>query len=137
QHRTRSKREGAAMPVKVRCQCGKQLLVKDEAIGNRIKCPACEKTLQAPQQSPLADAPAPVELSPVDELKTDPPRFRKSSPRRRLLWPWITAAVGVVCLIGVAVFVFLTQGAQEEDTHLRYTLSDAHGYRSSRNRESA
>jgi hypothetical protein len=130
-------REGAAMPVKVRCQCGKQLLVKDEAVGKRIKCPACKETLQVPQQSPPVAAPAPVESPPVDELETDPPFSEKSSPPRRLLWPWIAAGVGMLCLVGVAVFFFLTQGAQDEDTHLRFTYSDENGYRSSRNRESA
>jgi hypothetical protein len=111
------------MPVKVRCQCGKQLVVKDEALGKRIKCPACETALPVQRQQ------GPVELPAVEELEL--------APRRRPLWPWIAAGVAGLCLIGVAVFVLLIQSAQEQDTHLRYTFSDANGYRSSRNRESA
>jgi hypothetical protein len=120
------------MSVKVRCPCGKQLLVKDEAVGKRVKCPACEKTLQVPRQAPPAELPA---VPPVDE-DSSPPHSRQPSPRRRLLWPWIAAGAGVLCLIGIAVYFVLTQGAGEEDTHLRYTFSDANGYRSSRSRES-
>jgi hypothetical protein len=111
------------MPVKVRCQCGKQLVVKDELLGKRIKCPACQNPLPVQPEESL------VELSPADEIAP--------APRRRKLWPWIVVGVGVLCLGGIVAFFLLNQGTQEVDTHLRFTFSDANGYRSSRNRESA
>lgn len=37
------------MPIKVSCQCGKQLLVKDEYAGKRVKCPNCGAILSIPQ----------------------------------------------------------------------------------------
>lgn len=37
------------MPIKVSCQCGKRLSVKDEYAGKRVKCPGCGRTLSIPQ----------------------------------------------------------------------------------------
>lgn len=37
------------MPIKVSCQCGKQLSVKDEYAGKRVKCPGCGQPLSIPQ----------------------------------------------------------------------------------------
>jgi hypothetical protein len=36
------------MAIKVACVCGKELSVKDEHAGKRVKCPACQKPLRIP-----------------------------------------------------------------------------------------
>lgn len=37
------------MPIKVSCQCGKRLSVKDEYAGKRVKCPGCGQPLSVPR----------------------------------------------------------------------------------------
>ncbi|MFW6168849.1 MAG: hypothetical protein ACODAD_00060 [Planctomycetota bacterium] len=43
------------MPIKVSCQCGKRLSVKDEYAGKRVKCPGCGRTLSIPQPQAAGD----------------------------------------------------------------------------------
>lgn len=42
------------MPIRVKCQCGKQLAVKDELAGKRVKCPKCGGPLPIPQPQAAA-----------------------------------------------------------------------------------
>jgi len=44
------------MPIKVTCQCGKQLAVKDKFAGRRIKCPDCQKPVSVPRPADEAEA---------------------------------------------------------------------------------
>lgn len=47
------------MSISVSCEsCGKQLKVKDEAAGKRVKCPDCGKAVQIPQPDDVMDAEA-------------------------------------------------------------------------------
>ena len=39
------------MPISATCECGKQVKVKDELAGKRVKCPGCGKPLQIPSAS--------------------------------------------------------------------------------------
>jgi hypothetical protein len=51
------------MPIVVACSCGKQLRVKDELAGKRIKCPACTAVVAIPlpaRGAPAASRPAPA-----------------------------------------------------------------------------
>lgn len=36
------------MPIALKCQCGKQLNVRDEFAGKAVKCPACKQPLRVP-----------------------------------------------------------------------------------------
>lgn len=36
------------MPIKIKCQCGKALAVKDQFAGKAVKCPACGKGIKVP-----------------------------------------------------------------------------------------
>ncbi len=40
------------MPVRIKCQCGKALTVKDESRGKQVKCPGCAKVLPVPPANP-------------------------------------------------------------------------------------
>lgn len=42
------------MSIRVKCQCGKQLAVKDEYAGKRVKCPGCGGAVVIPQAQPAA-----------------------------------------------------------------------------------
>ncbi len=52
------------MPIKVICVCGKKFSVKDELVGKKVKCPACQKVLN------LSKAAA-EKLSPKDQRDFD------------------------------------------------------------------
>src|SRR5215212_8900081 len=82
------------MPVSVSCTgCGKQLTVKDEYLGKRLKCPQCGATFTAT----AAQARSP-------EKKTDDtPRFHMS--------PGIIAVISIaVLMIGMLTFWKLGPG---------------------------
>src|SRR5204863_4207850 len=59
------------MPVRVPCNCGRSLLVKDELAGQSIRCPACQAILSVPFVRPEE----PLEALPAsrDEVRADPP----------------------------------------------------------------
>ncbi|TWU41473.1 hypothetical protein Q31b_29220 [Novipirellula aureliae] len=46
------------MPVRLKCQCGKNLNVPDSLAGKAVKCPGCGKVLKVPAGKPQAAAPA-------------------------------------------------------------------------------
>lgn len=60
------------MPIRIKCQCGKALSVKDEFAGKAVKCPGCGKGLKVPaggaaaaSQRPAAKRPAPKPAAPA------------------------------------------------------------------------
>jgi hypothetical protein len=46
------------MAIRVSCQCGKQLSVKDEYAGKRVKCPGCGGPLLIPETQAQASSPS-------------------------------------------------------------------------------
>src|SRR3954471_3142335 len=73
------------MPILLTCECGKQLRVKDENAGRRVKCPACGHEMVAPtgggeaavRTAPAAAPPAPAGRSrreQFDEVDDDEDR---------------------------------------------------------------
>lgn len=46
------------MPIRIKCQCGKALNVKDELAGKAVKCPGCGKTIRVPAKSSSASGAA-------------------------------------------------------------------------------
>ena len=54
------------MPIRLKCQCGKALAVKDEMAGKAVKCPGCGQVIRVPApgagqpQSALATSPKPA-----------------------------------------------------------------------------
>lgn len=46
------------MTIRITCQCGKQLAVKDEYAGRRIKCPQCQKAVSIPRPADEPEAAA-------------------------------------------------------------------------------
>src|SRR5437588_9164085 len=65
------------MSIRVTCECGKELRVKDEYAGKRGKCPSCGKILQIPQ--PEADV---FDLK--DDAPAPPPRVAAPIPKPAL-----------------------------------------------------
>ncbi|HEX4613405.1 MAG TPA: hypothetical protein VH092_34805 [Urbifossiella sp.] len=55
------------MSIQVVCGCGKRLRVGDEAVGKRVRCPACQAVLTVP----TAEAPAPPPPPPAAPLDLD------------------------------------------------------------------
>lgn len=53
------------MPIKVRCLCGHELLLKSELAGKKIRCPECAEIIRIPARK-----------------KTHPPRKTASSQKR-------------------------------------------------------
>ena len=52
------------MPIRIKCQCGKALAVKDELAGKAVKCPGCSQPIRVPAGSQLSasvKAPQPSE----------------------------------------------------------------------------
>ncbi len=69
-------RDPFAMPIQIRCQCGKSLNAPDTAAGKAVKCPGCQKVLQVPAKgsktkaaaSPPTPAPAASAGNELDDL---------------------------------------------------------------------
>ena len=47
------------MPIRIKCQCGKALSVKDEMAGKAVKCPGCASAIRVPAANRPAGAAAP------------------------------------------------------------------------------
>jgi hypothetical protein len=43
------------MPISLSCDCGRDLRVKDELAGRKIRCPACSGVLAVPRPQPATD----------------------------------------------------------------------------------
>jgi hypothetical protein len=43
------------MPISLTCDCGRNLRVKDELAGRKIRCPACAEVLAVPRPRPATD----------------------------------------------------------------------------------
>jgi hypothetical protein len=75
------------MPITFDCDCGKALRVKDEFAGKRVRCPACQAVVTAPEAeievaTPLGDdtpppAPATLRTARPARVEDDEPRPAK------------------------------------------------------------
>ena len=45
------------MPIKIQCQCGKSLSVKDQFAGKAVKCPGCGQAIRVPSAGPQQAGP--------------------------------------------------------------------------------
>ena len=62
------------MPIRIQCQCGKALSVKDELAGKAVKCPGCAKVIRVPagKAATAASAPAaPRQAAPASDGLAD------------------------------------------------------------------
>jgi hypothetical protein len=74
------------MPMVVSCSCGKQLRVKDELAGKKVRCPGCQAILSVPASAPAA-------AEPVAALPT--PAVRRP-PRRQIVLRVIVLVLGIL-----------------------------------------
>lgn len=59
------------MPIRVQCNCGKALAVKDEFAGKAVKCPGCQATIRIPAGG--AGSPSPAKPAAAKPASTKPP----------------------------------------------------------------
>jgi len=79
------------MTIQFRCDCGRQLKVKDELAGRRVKCPECSEVLTVPEEGGEAiQAARPAERAKPqrrprdeDELDEDEQEDEEDRPRRK------------------------------------------------------
>lgn len=70
------------MTIRVKCKCGKQLAVKDEAAGRRVKCPQCQQPVLVPEPAEESDAADDEWDDAGEEEEAAPPRRSASAGRR-------------------------------------------------------
>ena len=73
--------------ISCRCgQCGKDLKVKDELAGKRVKCPGCGKPVAVPELAASVSPQPPSQVKPgsgsLEEERTLPPRPLAGSEER-------------------------------------------------------
>src|SRR5437870_7476841 len=107
--------------LRIECGCGKTLKVADEAVGKKVKCPACgELTLvKKSAQSAVSAKPLP-RTRPVEDDEDDDPRPRKKGKEAAkggggcLLWILLGGAAaaffGLILVGGGVWFFFFRSG---------------------------
>jgi hypothetical protein len=153
------------MPILVKCACGKELRVKDELRGRRVKCPACGVVLvaeEAPEEAvPTAEEPAeeappsrlreaapalpkrPTRRPPADEEDEPAPRSkgrRDGAAGKKVSTGLVLGLAGGGALLALACCgagaFFLFRGAEDTDTNKTLTLTNGQATVSSRLRAS-
>src|SRR6516162_1495257 len=72
------------MPVLVACNCGRQLRVKDDLVGKKVRCPVCQAIMAVSAKQPPGRGPA------QPAIASGPPAagmVRKAAPPRPLSPP--------------------------------------------------
>jgi hypothetical protein len=126
------------MAISLKCTCGLQLRVKDEAAGKRLKCPSCGKTLRIPQRTvtpPLESAPnehsAMPELSCEDPNRSRVARFLPSRSRGSsgfIFLLQVSATLGLFsslirALVGVTAYVTVLVNGGDSDSSVPGLIS--------------
>ncbi len=89
------------MPLSTNCSCGKQLRVRDELAGKRVKCPACGQSVQIPVlANPSSGATVPATQIPTSN---PPPRQPVASAPHNGRRKWLLLAGLTVVVIGLGV----------------------------------
>lgn len=96
------------MPISIRCTgCEKNLKVKDEVAGKRIKCPSCGLTIPIPAESPSPPTKATTPMagkSPPNVKRAASPATRPlASPKKAVRWTLYAGGVVVVLCLGVGL----------------------------------
>jgi hypothetical protein len=97
------------MPIRVPCSgCEKKLIIKDELLGKRVKCPSCGRVLGVPA---AGAAPPPQAAGPSPQASRARPRAASPPARRRPRWPWyVGGAAAAVGLVAAVVVVLVAAG---------------------------
>lgn len=91
------------MPVTVSCSCGKQLKVKDELIGKRVRCPACGTTFPV---TAAGNAPAGATVFNPTAAASAKGRREAAVGKISISWGPIIG-VGALVLVAIGVGAFL------------------------------
>jgi hypothetical protein len=76
------------MPISLQCSCGRDLRLREELAGKKIRCPACQSVLAVPEMlEEVEEEPVP-DVLPADDDETTPRPERRSAiqaepPERR------------------------------------------------------
>src|SRR5262249_3170699 len=73
-----SSKESIVMPQSTKCKCGKQLRMKDELVGKRVKCPGCGAVLLIPK-CPVETG-VPAAEAPLKTGSARPPKTTADKP---------------------------------------------------------
>lgn len=89
------------MPIALDCRsCGRELKLKDELAGKKVKCPECEKVLTVP-------GPDDEEVDELEEVDDSPVRKKKRKPKPRQRSVGFKVFLGVAMIIGAVVWFVL------------------------------
>src|SRR5262245_1925927 len=117
------------MPIAVACACGNLFRVKDELAGKRVRCPACQGTVNvgaATEPAPAAPSPASVRTgrpapAPVpaeeDDYAEEAPRKKRRGQKKSsavLLWSLVGGGVALIAAAVVVVLILVLGGSSPE-----------------------
>lgn len=99
------------MPIELTCECGKQLRLRDDLAGKKVRCPACARLVTVGAVSPVHS----TQRLDVDE-EAEPPRRPAIRPTAVASFDWwsllqIGCALLVLLFSAVAVGVLFKSGA--------------------------
>ncbi len=107
--------------IPIQCACGRNLRLKDELAGKRVRCPECSETVKVPAAEPDDAFLEDIEDDSAEELPKARSRSTRSTKKastkttRRKSGPGLTAkqifgyailALGVVLVAGMVFFIF-------------------------------
>ena len=91
------------MPITVTCTCGKQLKVRDELLGKRVKCPACGNAFPV---TAAGNAPAGATVFNPTAAAAAKGRREAAAGRVSISWGPIIGIAAIVLLgIGITMFI--------------------------------
>jgi hypothetical protein len=108
------------MSIQVACKCGKQLRLKDELAGKRIRCPDCQRVLTVEKDEDPSEPPRRASSKPEPkQSKRRPPPSDDDVPVRRkpkgegrkgsnkVLWLSLAGGGVVVAIVAVVLYFFV------------------------------
>jgi Protein of unknown function (DUF1559) len=143
-------------PIHFECACGKQLQVKAEHAGKKIRCPGCQELVAVPaavdtkerdedkksristerakkparppgEPARVDDEDEPDALDDRDE-EDDRPGKKSKKKTRSSLWLWVGLTAGILVLVGGGIGAWLMFGSSGPSAELALVPADAQGF---------
>lgn len=107
------------MTIRVRCDCGKLLQVRDELEGKRVRCPGCEEPVLVTAGSPAVRKGRPArDADEEDDEPEDRPARKKAGKRRKgsngALWLGLGGGAAALALVAVVVVVLVSRSGKKD-----------------------
>jgi hypothetical protein len=99
--------------IRFACECGKELQAREESGGKLVRCPACQRQLTVPDESPPSDAEPESRVQPERPLRREEPEWEEERatsdrPRRQPAGSSGKAVSSLILGILSLLFSFLT-----------------------------